>query len=122
MNTILWICQAFLAVTFLYSGIAKSSQSREWLVSHNQTGVAEIPMSLIRFIGTAEILGSAGIILPQFTGIATILTPVTAICFAVLMILAAPIHYRRQEPASVAINVTIFLISVFVAWGRFGTL
>jgi hypothetical protein len=53
MNTTLWICQAFLALIFLYSGIAKSSQSREWLVSHSQTGVANISMSLIRFIGTS---------------------------------------------------------------------
>lgn len=119
MNTILWICQAFLALVFLYSGIAKSTQSREWLVSHNQTGIADISMALIRFIGVSEILGSAGIILPQLTGLAPILTPVTAICFAVMMILAAPIHYRRKEPRSVAINVTIFIVSVFVAWGRF---
>jgi uncharacterized membrane protein YphA (DoxX/SURF4 family) len=118
MNTILWICQSFLALVFLYSGVMKSTQSKEWLVTHNQTGVADISMPLIRFIGISEILGSSGIILPQVTGIATILTPITAICFAVMMMLAAPIHYRRKEFGSVAINSFIFLVSVFIALGR----
>jgi uncharacterized membrane protein YphA (DoxX/SURF4 family) len=118
MDTILWICQSFLALVFLYSGAMKSTQSRQWLVTHNQTGVADISMPLIRFIGITEILGSAGIILPELTQVAPILTPVTAICFAILMVLAAPIHYRRREFRSVAINVFIFLVSVFVAWGK----
>jgi hypothetical protein len=97
----------------------KSSQSRQWLVMHNQTGVAGISMPLIRFIGFSEILGSVGIILPQLTGIAPVLTSVTALCFAIIMLLAAPIHYRRHEPASVALNTFVFIISVFVAYKRF---
>jgi hypothetical protein len=97
----------------------KSSQSKQWLVIHKQTGVANKSIPLIRFIGVSEILGSAGIILPQLTGIAPALTSVTALCFATIMLLAAPIHYHRREPASVAFNIFVFIVSVFVAFGRF---
>jgi uncharacterized membrane protein YphA (DoxX/SURF4 family) len=119
MDTILWICQSFLAATFLYSGVMKSTQSEQWLVAHNQTGVEGLPAALIRFIGVSEIFGTAGIILPWLTRIYKVLTPLTACCFAVIMLLAASIHYRRKEIKSVMLNIFIFLVCLFVAWGRF---
>ena len=118
MNTVLWICQVFLAALFLFSGSMKSTQSERWLVAHNQTGVEGLPMPLIKFIGIAEILGAAGVILPWWLGVAPVLTPIAALGFAVIMMLAAPIHYRRKEPQNVLINVLVLLVSLFVAWGR----
>jgi uncharacterized membrane protein YphA (DoxX/SURF4 family) len=122
MNTYLWIIQCFLALAFGYSGIMKSSQSRERLVSIGQTGVEHLSYPLIRFIGITEVLGAIGIIVPWYTGIIPVLTPVTAVCFAVIMVLAAPIHYRRKEAKGVEINVFFFLLSVFIAWMRFAEL
>lgn len=119
MNTILWICQSFLALVFLYSGISKSTQSERWLVAHHQTGVEGLPVPFIRFIGVAEIFGVAGIIIPQLTGIMPILTPITALCFAFIMINAARIHYRRNEMRSVVLNLAILCVSLLVAFARF---
>jgi uncharacterized membrane protein YphA (DoxX/SURF4 family) len=119
MNTIVWICQLFLAVIFLYSGAAKSTQSEHWLVAHKQTGVEGLSVPFIRFIGISEILGVMGILIPSFTGILPVLTPVTAICFAVIMVFAARIHYRRNEMQSVALNIFILCVSQFVAFERF---
>ena len=119
MNIVLWVLQVFLAVTFGYSGIMKSTQNRERLVSIGQTGVDGLSYPLIRFIGITEILGAIGIVLPWWTGILPVLTPMTAVCFAALMVLAAPIHYKRKEYWSVALNITLFVMSVFVAWMRF---
>lgn len=118
MNTTLWITQGFLSLLFLYSGLMKSTQKREKLVSIGQTGVADISYPFIRFIGISEILGAFGIILPQALGIAPVLTVVTAVCFGVIMAFAIPIHYRRREFKSVALNIFILLASVFVATGR----
>jgi uncharacterized membrane protein YphA (DoxX/SURF4 family) len=119
MNTILWVLQIFLAVTFVYSGIMKSTQQREKLIHIGQTGVADLSYPLIRFIGIMEILGALGIILPQAVGVLPVLTPVTAIGFAVIMIFAANIHAKRKEFLSFSFNLFLLLVSAFVAMQRF---
>jgi len=90
MNTILWIIQSVTALVFLYSGINKSIYPVQRLVAAGQTGVAGLPASLIRFIGIIEII----------------------------MVLAARIHYRMQEPKNVLTNVILFALCIFIAWGR----
>lgn len=97
----------------------KSSQSRERLVSMGQTGVADLSYATIRFIGITEILGAIGIVVPWVTGIVPILTPIAAVCFAVVMVLASQVHYKRKEFKSVSLNVVLFCISVFVGYMRF---
>jgi uncharacterized membrane protein YphA (DoxX/SURF4 family) len=119
MNTILWIGQSFLGLVFLYSGIMKSTRSESWLVSHNQTGVEGLPILLIRFIGIAEIIGVFGILVPSYTSIMPLLTPIAAICFSLIMIFAATIHLRRHEIKSVILNIFILCVSLFVAFERF---
>jgi uncharacterized membrane protein YphA (DoxX/SURF4 family) len=122
MDTALWICQVFLAITFGYSGVMKSTRSREELISGGQTGVAGLSYRVIRFIGISEVVGAIGIVVPWLTGILPVLTPVTAVCFALIMILAAPIHYSRGEFRSVGINITLLLTSLFVVYMRFQAL
>ena len=117
MNTILITVQCLLAITLLYSGICKSIKSEQWLVTHGQTGVAGLPLWFTKFIGIAEIAGAAGIILPTWLKIMPVLTPITAILFFVLMLFAMRIHIRLKEPQSVLINITLFILSAFVAWG-----
>lgn len=119
MNTTLWVCQILLAIIFGYSGVMKSTQSRETLIRMNQTGVDGLSYPLIRFIGITEILGAAGIILPWALKVLPVLTPMTALCFAMIMTLALPIHYKRKEYQSVGINITLFCVSLFVAYMRF---
>jgi uncharacterized membrane protein YphA (DoxX/SURF4 family) len=119
MDTFVWIGQILLCFAFGYSGIMKSSQSREYLVRIGQTGVEGLSYPLIRFIGISEILGAIGVIVPWLTNILPILTPVSALGFAAIMMLAAPIHYRRKEFASVGANVFLLAVSTFVAYMRF---
>jgi uncharacterized membrane protein YphA (DoxX/SURF4 family) len=119
MNIVLWICQIVLALAFAYSGIMKSSQNRERLVSMGQTGIEGLSYPLIRFIGITEMLGSIRIILPWAINILPVLTPVSALGFALIMVLAAPIHYKRKEYQSVGVNITFFTMSILVAFMRF---
>lgn len=87
-----------------------------------QTGVAGLPLTFIRIIGITELLGMVGIIVPWWTGIAPVLTPITAAGFALIMVFAAPIHYKRKEPRNVAANLTLLLLAIFTAYCRFAGL
>jgi len=119
MNTALWIAQTLLALVFLGSGLAKATMSKERLIASGQTGVAPFPISVIRVIAVLEILGAIGIVVPQATGIAVVLTPLAAVGFAVVMIGAAISHWSLGERAQVfGVNLVLFLISVFVVLGR----
>ena len=118
MNTLLWVLQGFIAFTFLYSGIHKSIFSEPILVARGQTGVEGLPLGLIRFIGLSEIAGAVGIILPGWLNVLPLLTVVAALCFALIMVLAARIHYRRREFTSVLLNTMLFFICLFIAYGR----
>ncbi|GAA4794898.1 hypothetical protein GCM10023231_24100 [Olivibacter ginsenosidimutans] len=118
MNGILWILQFIVAITFLYSGINKSIYSERKLVERGQTGVEGLPLTLIRFIGRSEILGSMGLILPSLLHLFPVLTVISAICLAIIMIPAALIHYRRNEPKNILTNAILFLMCVFIAYGR----
>jgi hypothetical protein len=118
MNGLLWTGQIMLAAIFLYSGINKSIFSEKKLIARGQTGVVGFRVATIRFIGITEIIGTLGIILPWWTHIWPFLTPLAAGCFAVIMGLAAPIHYRLRESRNVILNLVLLAIALFVAWGR----
>lgn len=123
MDTFLWILQTMLAMVFLYSGINKSIYSEKVLVAKGQTGVEGLPIGLIRFIGITEVLGSIGILLPWLIKVLPLLTPVSALCFALIMVPAAIIHYKRipkseKERNNVITNVVLFVICLTVAYGR----
>lgn len=119
MNTLLWILQGFLAIVFIYSGIMKTTQQREKLVNIGQTGVANLSYPMIRFIGLAEIAGAIGVIIPRLTGMLPMLTPLAAACFAIIMVMAIPIHYKRGEYKSVTLNIVLLLTSLFVTYMRY---
>ncbi|MGN7824893.1 DoxX family protein [Chitinophaga sp. 22536] len=119
MNTLLWIAQGLLAAVFGYSGIMKSTQKRDKLVQIGQTGVASLSYPVIRLIGITEILGAIGVIVPVAIGILPLLTSFSALGFAVIMMMAAPIHYKRSEYAAMAFNIFLLLLSLGVMVLRF---
>jgi uncharacterized membrane protein YphA (DoxX/SURF4 family) len=119
MNTALWVTQAFLAAVFGYSGWMKSTRTARELVVMGQTGVEHLPLPLIRFIGVSELIGVFCLLLPWYTQQMPILTPLAALCLGLIMIPAGIIHYRRNETKTVWLNVILFLLCGFVAYGRF---
>ena len=118
MNTALWIAQGFLAVVFTYSGWMKSTRTVPELVAMGQTGVEQLTIPVIRFIGISELAGVVGLLMPWYTQILPFLTPLAAICLGMIMIPASMIHYGRQEKAAVGLNIVLFLLCGFVAYGR----
>ncbi|WP_418275507.1 DoxX family protein [Isoptericola jiangsuensis] len=119
MDIALWIAQVLLALVFLAAGTKKAASSKEKL-EESLPWTANVPREGVRLLGIAEILGALGLILPAATGILPVLTPIAAVALAVVMVLAAVFHARRQESKSVVVNVVLMLMAVFVAWGWFG--
>ncbi|MFI5074139.1 MAG: DoxX family protein, partial [Actinomycetales bacterium] len=119
MNVALWIIQIVLAAAFLIAGTTKVLTPREKL-RERMAWVDDFSQTSVRLIGTAEILGALGLILPAATGIAPILTPIAAVGLVIIMIGAAITHVRRKEPAIVPVNIVLLVLAVIVAWGRFG--
>lgn len=114
----LWVAQSLLAALFLFSGVMKSTRSEHKLVTSGQTGVEGLPRSLIRFIGISEMLGAAGLVLPMLSNVMPVLTSVAAIGLGLIMILAAIVHYRRDEKRTALQNLFILLVCLFVTYGR----
>jgi hypothetical protein len=118
MNTILWILQIAMAIPFLGSGVCKSLISEKKLVAMGQTGVEGLHPAFIKFIGISEIAGAMALIVPMCLNLAVWLTPLSALCLALIMPFAAVIHYKRNEPKNVFTNVLFFVICIFIAYGR----
>ncbi|WP_433626360.1 DoxX family protein [Nocardia sp. CA-120079] len=119
MNVALWIVAGVLAVMFGMAGVMKATQPKDTL-AEKLPWVADVSVGTLRLIGVSEALGALGLVLPAWTGIAPILTPIAAVGLAVIMALAIVTHARRKEPSAIVFNLVLLAAAVFVAWGRFG--
>ena len=119
MNVDLWIVQAVLAAAFGLAGVIKTIQPREKLVK-TMPWVQDVSTGTLRLIGATEGAAALGLILPAATGIAVLLTPLAACGLALIMVLAARTHLRRNEPSSIGVNAVLLALAVLIAWGRFG--
>jgi hypothetical protein len=118
MSTALWATQIFAALVFLMTGTTKLVVPRERL-ARRMHWAADWPRWRIKLLGFAEVAGAAGLILPAATGIAPVLTPIAAVCLALLMAGAIATHRRLHE--NVAPAAVVALICVGVAVGHITT-
>lgn len=112
-NTLLWVIQGLLAALFLFAGGTKLV-----LPIEKMTKDIHMPGLFLRFIGTCEILGAVGLILPWLTGIKRVLTPLAASGLVIIMTGATVITLRL----GVAQAVTPFVVGILlivVAYARF---
>ncbi len=119
MNTAIWIAQGVLAAVFLAAAMLKLTQKRSTLEQRTPY-VEDLSDRQVAAIGTVELLGAAGVVLPAALGIAAILTPIAACGLALTMVGAAATLIRRGEPSHLPLNVVMFALAVFVAIERFG--
>lgn len=118
MNIALWGVQGLVAAVFGFSALIKGTQSRERAISLGMTGVANVPLRLMRFIALAETLGVLGLFVPYLSGIAPVLTPLAAAGLGAIMIPAARIHAGLGEPKPAVGNMVLLAACLFIAWGR----
>lgn len=98
-----WIVAGLTALAFLAAGAMKIARPKEALIASGMAWAEDFSQPVVRLIGAAEVLGAIGIVLPVLTGIAPILSPIAAVCLAVLMIGATVVHIRRHEPPMSAV-------------------
>ncbi len=114
MNTVLWMAQICAAWIFLVVGTAKLFVPREKLATRMHWA-AEWPRSRIKLLGLAEVAGAMGLVLPVATGIAPVLTPIAAMCLALLMAGAIATHRRLRENFAPAVIIALLCFGIAVA-------
>src|SRR5918997_3570616 len=117
MGIALWVAQVLLAVAFLGAGATKLSQPKEKLLK-NMAWVEDFSQRTVRLIGTLEVLGAIGVVLPALTGILPWLTPLAALGLVLVMIGAALTHLRRAEYGPITVPAVLLILAAFVAYGR----
>jgi len=119
LNSGLWAAQIMLALVFGAAGVMKTTSAIPELAAM-MTWPGHVPAWLVRFIGAAELAGALGMILPAITRIQPNLTPLAAAGFAVIQLLAIPVHISQGDIVMVGpINVILLGLSLFVIWGRY---
>lgn len=122
MNLALWIVAGLLAVAYFFGGAGKVILSKEKLAAFGPSSkwVEDFSAGTVKTIGALEVLAALGLILPAVLGIAPILVPLAALGLAVIMIGATITRIRRREFKLMTADLVYLVLTVFVAWGRFG--
>ena len=113
----LWIAQILLALVFGFAGAMKLFTPIEELAK-NAAWIKDSEF-LIRFIGTSELVGALGMVLPSLSRIKPKLTSLAAVGLFVVMVLATGFHVMRGEAKFTPMPLALGALAAFVAWGRF---
>ena len=115
MNIALWIIQVLLSLLFLFAGATKFVMP---VAEMNRQSPVVLPGLLLHFIGTCEILGASGLILPALLRIKPGLTPLAAAGLAIITLGATVITMKGGTIAMAVFPFVVCLLSIFVAYGR----
>jgi hypothetical protein len=120
VNVTLWVIAALLAFVYVAAGSVKLIQSKAQFVSTGQDWAEDFPAGVLKAIGSLEVLGAIGLIVPPLVDVGTVLAPLAASGFAILAVGAAVTHARRGEMPNIGLNVVLFGLALLVAILRFG--
>ena len=117
MGLAVWIVSGLLAFAMFGAGMMKITTPRTKLMEKMKWAATWTDTN-VKLLGLAEVLGAVGLIVPVATGIVPVLTPVAALCLAVLMAGGVKTHLDLKEsPAPPAV---LLVLCLFVAAARFG--
>ena len=118
LHSVLWGVQLLLAFAYLAAGSMKATQPIDALAVQ-MNWVTHVPPWLVRVIGTAELAGALGLVLPSALRVQPVLTPVAASLLTLVMGMAATFHVMIGEPPMMVPSLVLGSLAAFVAWGRF---
>ncbi len=105
-----------LAVIFAVLGPLKLNHAQ--FVRRRGCGwAADLPMRQVQAIGILETLAAVALVWPLATRTLTWLSPIAAVCLAVLMGCAAYFHTRRGETEQAGLCVLLGILAIAVAVG-----
>ncbi|MFF7241831.1 DoxX family protein [Streptomyces collinus] len=114
MNIAYGIVAGLLALFYFYAGTLKVIRSRERL-RPMMAWVDRVPLSAVRALGTVEVLGATGLVLPPLTGVAPALAPAAAIGFVLLQTGAIAVHLTGGDHR-IALNIGLVAAAAVTAW------
>lgn len=116
MNYTLWTVQVILALLYLFAGSLKLI-----LPVAELTKQLPLPGWFVRFIGSAEVLGAAGLILPGLLRVRQELTPLAAAGLVIVMIGATVLTCVTAGAGPASMPLVVGLLAALVAWKRAGS-
>ncbi|MER7959243.1 DoxX family protein [Streptomyces sp. NPDC096030] len=114
MNIAYWTVAGPLAMFYVYAGTLKLIRSHDQL-RPMMGWVDRVPLPALRALGTVEVLGAIGLILPPLTGVAPSLAPAAAIGFVLLQTGAVAVHLRGGD-RRIALNVGLTAAAAMTMW------
>ncbi|MEU9700651.1 DoxX family protein [Streptomyces sp. NPDC047981] len=114
MNIVYWLVAGLLALFYVYAGTLKLARSRDQL-RPMMAWVDRTPLPALRALGTVEILGAAGLILPPMTGVAPPLAMAAAGGFVLLQAGAIAVHLTGGD-RRIALNIALTATAAAAAW------
>jgi uncharacterized membrane protein YphA (DoxX/SURF4 family) len=116
VHRLLWLGQLVFGVYFVAIGILHLVMPAD--LPAQMAWMYDLSTTVHVIVGTAEILGGLGLVLPGLTGIRPELTPLAAACLAVVMVAATVWHVPREEWTQVGITVLDGTLLALIAYGR----
>lgn len=113
----LWVLQGLLALAFGAAGAMKFTMPADMVAKQLTFVSPDQAVMLIRFVGTCEVAGALGMILPSALRIMPRLTVAAAIGIVILMISAAVVSLPQGVPAAIA-PLVFAGIAATIAFGR----
>jgi uncharacterized membrane protein YphA (DoxX/SURF4 family) len=114
LNIALWVLQVLLAAVFLAHGWLMVAPPAEMVEMIN----AQLGVGLRLFIGVAELLAAAGLILPGVTRILPGLTALVAAGLTIVMASATVLHIVRGELSSAIMAAVLLVLVTVLAYMR----
>lgn len=114
---LLWAAQLLLSAAYGLFGTMKATQPLDQL-AHMMTWVPDFSPLFVRSLGTVEVVGAIGLILPSLTRIKPQLTVLAALCILVHQVLAVSLHLIRGEFNVLGLNAVLIALAAFIFWGR----
>ena len=111
------IVAGLAAVVFLFFGGTKLVRPREVMARAYMGWAAHVSDATFKLIGSVEVLGALGLVLPLLAGIAPWLSPTAAACLSVLMVGATVVHVRGGEsPAAPLVTLLLTASTAVVGY------
>ena len=107
-NSLLWVVQILLAVFFVFAAVPKLAGAQSSVATFAQIGAGQW---LRYLVGTAELAGAAGLLIPRLAGLA-------AAGLAADMAGATIINIGVLHSAAAAMTVPLCAVFSLVAWAR----
>ncbi|MFF7169023.1 DoxX family protein [Streptomyces pseudovenezuelae] len=114
MSIAYWIVAGLLALFYFYAGTMKVIRSRDQL-RPMMAWVDRVPLPVVRVLGTVEVLGATGLLLPPLTGIAPSLASAAAIGFVLLQTGAIAVHLTGED-RRIVLNLGLLATAAVTLW------